>query len=160
MKHHSAKSGSGHHHRLDDADPDLLEQKRAELKKELELQLKMESAARKPKSSTMAGSKSGIDGARKRKQMARRSSSSSSSSSSGSDSSSDSSSSDSCRRTGKARKNAKTKRHQSSSSSGDDDPRRKANAGSSSAAAAAAKAKRVCQKKLEASGKVVIFLHT
>lgn len=128
---------------LDDADPDLLERKRAELKKELELQLKMEtSASRSAKMLSQTGGSSAKEHAhalamRKRKKMQQSSSSSSSSSSdsSSSDSSSSSSSKESSRRKMKKSSKAMAKRRNSSSSS--DEPRVKKS-----------KAKRVCHKKL------------
>lgn len=112
---------------LEDADPDILEKKRAELQKELELQLKMETV-RKPVKELV----------RKRKKV-QRSSSSSSSSSSDSGSSSDSSSSSSSKESRRKIRKNKAKRRNSSSSS--DGPRVKK----------AAKSKRVCHKKLDAN---------
>lgn len=107
---------------LEDADPDLLEKKRAELKKELELQLKMETT-RKPTKEVI----------RKRKKVQ---SSSSSSSSSSDSSSSDSSSSSSSKESKRKNKKIKIKRRNSSSSS--DEPRSKKT-----------KIKRVCHKKVD-----------
>ena len=121
---------------LDDADPDILEIKRAELQKELELQLKMDTPRKQP---TLAK-----ELIRKRKKV--RSSSSSSSSSSDSGSSSDSSSSISSKESRRKIRKNKSKRRNSSSSS--DEPR---------SSKKLSKAKRVCHKKLDAikSGKSV-----
>lgn len=107
---------------LEDADPDSLEKKRAELQKELEIQLKMETSRKVATKEVV----------RKRKKV--RSSSSSSSSSSDSGSSSDSSSSTSSKES--KRKNRKEKLRKRGSSSSSDEPRKKP-----------AKAKRVCHKK-------------
>lgn len=115
------------HVAFEDADPDILERKRAELKKELELQLKMETVSRKTKKEIV----------RKRKKVQ---SSSSSSSSTDSGSSSDSSSSSSSKDTRrKIRKTKGGKRHNSSSSS--DEPRLKK----------PVKAKKICHKRLDAN---------
>lgn len=109
---------------MEDADPDSLEKKRAELQKELELQLKMESSRK-------VATKEII---RKRKKA--RSSSSSSSSSSDSGSSSDSSSSTSSKESKRKIRKGKLRKRGSSSSS--DEPRKKL-----------VKVKRVCHKKVD-----------
>lgn len=109
-------------------DPDSLEKKRAELQKELELQLKMESSRK-------VATKEII---RKRKKV--RSSSSSSSSSSDSGSSSDSSSSTSSKESKRKIRKGKLRKRGSSSSS--DEPRKKL-----------VKVKRVCHKKVDGGAK-------
>lgn len=109
---------------LEDADPDSLEKKRAELQKELEIQLKMETLRKVAPKEII----------RKRKKV--RSSSSSSSSSSDSGSSSDSSSSTSSKESKRKIRKGKLRKRGSSSSS--DEPRKKL-----------VKVKRVCHKKVD-----------